>query len=137
MSGKTVKFMYIKDPAKPKRVLTVAREFIDDQTVVLGWAICHPILELKFDKKRGRMIAEARMLKADKQIFVDVTGQKPLQAVMNTLLTTDNLLVNKITMKHVAAEFVRKAKEAAKEQEIQLRIKEALEQAEKERRCNC
>jgi len=98
--------MYIRDPNEPKRVLTVARRFVEEDVLIVGWALCRPTTEWRqgdeFYKKRGRDIAVARMEMPRTQMVVSVKGQKPIHAVMHALSDCDEKIVQDLTIKHIA-----------------------------------
>lgn len=108
--SETVKFMYLRDPKNPKRVITVARQLTEDgKFVKVGWAVCRPTVREgkyivsngdEFNKKRGREIAVGRLKKNGGCLRISVEGKKPVVAIINALLEVEGI-VGKVTLGHV------------------------------------
>lgn len=99
-----VLFFYIRDKKEPRRVMTIAR-YKQENCMTFAWSINkvtvditdinkraesfyqkHTIVHDTFNKKRGRQIAEARLVSSDKSITIELNDEeRPLKAVLETL----------------------------------------------------
>lgn len=79
----TTLYMYLADPTNPRRVVTVART-VDDTSIRLGVAVCHPLNKNplaknrgnQFVKKEGRTLAEKRLTESP-LVFERIEGEHP------------------------------------------------------------
>ncbi len=101
---KTVKYMYVRDPEEPKRVVTIARRFSKNGNKIhYGIAVCKPDLHYDdynhgspflsdyipppgdvFSKDIGRRIASGRLEKNPYKVALK-TGESPVVTVMRDI----------------------------------------------------
>lgn len=106
MTQKDVRYFYLRDPKNQKRSMCVVRKLDrETDTVHFQFSCNHPTLRKGgvvldkgdvYSKKKGRMIAEGRLMKDP--FVLKLNGRKPFKAIIEVLATWTEDSLNDLRM---------------------------------------